>query len=90
MNDWLAFEDHERNSISDAVIVAVRYGRAQPRHQPSQLHCRGTDEEGEYELNDVNFNMPGSWEVTFTVTVNGGADGGAFSEDAMMELTVIN
>lgn len=92
MNDWvLRLEDHERNLISDADIVAVPF-MAVHNHgtNPASFTAVSTDEEGEYELNDVNFNMPGSWEVTFTVTVNGGADGGAFSEDAMMELTVIN
>ena len=92
MNDWvLRLEDHDRNLISNATIVAVPFMSVHNHvTNPASFTATAAEEEGEYELNDVNFIMPGPWEVTFTVTVDNGTDGGTMSEDAMMELTVIN
>ena len=90
MNDWLLrLEDHDRNPIAGATIVAVPFMYVHNHGtNPASFTTVAAEEDGDYNLNDVNFIMPGSWEVTFTVTVETGADGGVFSEDAVMELVV--
>jgi hypothetical protein len=57
---------------------------------PSSFTASQGDHAGEYFFSELNFIMAGTWEMTFTASVNEETDAGATTDTIVMNVVVAN
>ena len=91
-NDWtISLTDSNNVAVSDATLTVVPFMSVHGHGtSPSSFTASQGEQAGEYIFTELNFIMAGTWEMTFTISVDTQTDAGATTDTVVMSIVVAN